>query len=267
MPEAKRCPYCAEQIHAKAKKCKHCGEFLDEALRKNASQKAYNPGVAAVLSFFLPGAGQIYKGQIGVGLGWLAGVGIGYLLFFFPGVVLHIVCIVNAYQSPANNQTKKPSAAAWIVVAVIAGVFGIGVIAILTSIVIVAINPTKQLSEARNAQRRADVNTILNATYQYAIDHDGSFTHGHSEQLSARATEICNTGNQIEITDEIPVNCTDMIDLSDLTNDGMYLIAIPADPQTADDRSTKYTINKNPDGTLTVAAPNAENGIPIAVTR
>ena len=27
--ETKRCPYCAEEILAIAKKCKHCGEFLD----------------------------------------------------------------------------------------------------------------------------------------------------------------------------------------------------------------------------------------------
>lgn len=30
--QAKKCPYCSEEILATAKKCKHCGEFLDKEL-------------------------------------------------------------------------------------------------------------------------------------------------------------------------------------------------------------------------------------------
>lgn len=35
-PETKDCPYCSEQILAKAKKCKHCGEILDASLQKQS---------------------------------------------------------------------------------------------------------------------------------------------------------------------------------------------------------------------------------------
>lgn len=61
--------------------------------------QAPNPGVAAVLSFFIPGLGQIYRGKIGKGLLWLLIVPIGYVMLIVPGLVLHVVCIVNAYSS------------------------------------------------------------------------------------------------------------------------------------------------------------------------
>jgi TM2 domain-containing membrane protein YozV len=107
-----RCPYCAETISAAARKCKHCGEFLDQALRQERvptpviqqPQKAWNPGAAAVLSLVLPGAGQMYKGSIGVGLCWLVGVACGYGLFIVPGIVLHIACVYNAYSYDPNKK-------------------------------------------------------------------------------------------------------------------------------------------------------------------
>ena len=53
-------------------------------------------GVAAVLSFFVPGAGQIYKGQVINGIVWLIAVVIGYFCLIIPGLVLHLLCILGA---------------------------------------------------------------------------------------------------------------------------------------------------------------------------
>lgn len=47
----------------------------------------------------------------------------------------------------------------------------IGIVAILMSIVLVALNPEKQFRSAREAKRMADVSVILDATSQYLIDH------------------------------------------------------------------------------------------------
>src|SRR3990170_4580111 len=43
----------------------------------------------------------------------------------------------------------------------------IGVLTILLAIVLVAINPARQFSQANDTQRRSDVNAILNAIHQY----------------------------------------------------------------------------------------------------
>jgi TM2 domain-containing membrane protein YozV len=113
-----KCPYCAEVIAAAAKKCKHCGEFLDQTLRQERAaspvpqQKTWNPGTAAVLSFVIPGTGQMYKGRILAGLVWLFGVGVGYVAFVVPGVILHIACVYNAYSyDPIKAKDAKPPTA------------------------------------------------------------------------------------------------------------------------------------------------------------
>src|SRR5438067_441365 len=52
----------------------------------------------------------------------------------------------------------------------------IGIIAILASVVIVALNPARQFAQARDTQRSANVNAILNAIGQNVADHKGVWT-------------------------------------------------------------------------------------------
>ena len=106
------CPFCSEAISATARKCKHCGEILDAELRQTRTpvaapqRQAWNPGAAAVLSFFIPGLGQMYKGQIGEGIGWLISTLVGYVLLIVPGLIIHIACVYKAY-SDIPGQTKQ----------------------------------------------------------------------------------------------------------------------------------------------------------------
>jgi type IV pilus assembly protein PilA len=130
----------------------------------------------------------------------------------------------------------------------------IGIIAILAAVVIVAINPTKQLADARNAQRRSDVNTILNAVYQYALDNNGNIP----STITTVATRICKSG--------VNVSCGGGINLNMLT--GAYVVALPSDPQSSTATGTNYLISKNASTSrITVSAPGAENSVTITVTR
>ena len=130
----------------------------------------------------------------------------------------------------------------------------VAAIAILAGIVIVAINPGKQLGDTRNAQRRSDVTTLLNAAYQYSIDNNGVLPAG----ITASSTEICATG---------AASCAGLIDLSVLTTNGKYLVGIPQDPQKVTANGNGYFISKSVYGRITVTAPLAEQGAVITVTR
>ncbi len=117
------CVFCGEPVKENAKKCRHCGEILDVTLRaanERSSQFAapavapihisnvvqqttvvhrgerWNRGIAMLLSFFIPGLGQLYKGQPINGAVWFVLVVIGYIALIIPGVILHFCCIIGA---------------------------------------------------------------------------------------------------------------------------------------------------------------------------
>jgi TM2 domain-containing membrane protein YozV len=58
-----------------------------------------NAGVAAILSFFFPGSGQVYNGETGKGIGILIGTIIGYFIFVIPGVIVWLYGLYDAYTT------------------------------------------------------------------------------------------------------------------------------------------------------------------------
>lgn len=133
----------------------------------------------------------------------------------------------------------------------------VAIIAILAGIVIIAINPGKNLGDSRNSQRSADVNTIISAVYQYSIDNNGALPAG----ITTTSTEICATG---------AASCTGLVDLAVLTTAGKYVVSVPKDPQCATVCATNgagYKISKDANGRLTVVATYAEQSKTISVTK
>lgn len=106
------------------------------------------------------------------------------------------------------------------------------------------------VGEQRDAQRRADVNAILNAVYQYTIDNNGKYP----ASIPAASTKICA---------DSATNCKGALDFSPLR--GTYLVRIPKDPS-YDGQDSGYTIQLV-NGKLTVSAPHTEGSTPITVIR
>ncbi len=140
----------------------------------------------------------------------------------------------------------------------------VAAIGILAGIVIIAINPSKQLGDTNNAQRQIDTNTIINAIYQYALDNNGSFPAsidsvvGTSQVLGTAGTgcdSVCGATTTVAA-------CLDLSDVLVPT----YIVGIPTDPQGAAS-STDYYINKGDNNRLTVGACNPQESAVIEVTR
>lgn len=104
----------------------------------------------------------------------------------------------------------------------------IAIIAILAGVVIVAINPAKQLADANNTQRSNDVKALYDALQQYAIDNDDYPAGIRSLNKSEDAWYwICDTGSMTSA--EVGENyCEDLVNLSVLVP--KYISKIPVDP-------------------------------------
>jgi len=138
----------------------------------------------------------------------------------------------------------------------------IAIIAVLATVVFVALNPTKRLSDSRNARRYSDVETILTAIHEYAIDNGGSLPTGINateKQLGScltGGTALCSTAQ------------TACLDLSGGTLLGKYLKTIPDDPnQTVGTTTTGYSVVSDTNGIVTVKACSAESGVTITASR
>lgn len=52
--------------------------------------------LAAVWSMMLPGLGQLMKGRVLPGILWALFTASGYFAYFWPGLILHLFCVLDA---------------------------------------------------------------------------------------------------------------------------------------------------------------------------
>lgn len=141
----------------------------------------------------------------------------------------------------------------------------VAVIAILASIVIVAINPPKQLGDTRNVQRRSDIRAILDAVHQYGIANNGSFPADiDSLPATAQVLGTSTTGCDATCTAQTTtIACVNLVGYLVPT----YISSIPFDSSSGGAGNTDYYINKDINGRITVGACDPEQSATISLTR
>lgn len=126
----------------------------------------------------------------------------------------------------------------------------IAAIGILAAIVIIAINPTRQLAQVRNTTRTSDVNTLSKGLDQYLIDQGG-----YPSSITGSPQEICA---------QDAADCTGLLDIqSELVPD--YMASIPQDPQTTGNGSGYEVSINSTNGKVSVNAISSELEQTIAI--
>lgn len=92
------CKNCGAEIDDKAEICPKCGvrvKPISISIEKKSS------GIAAIASFFVPGLGQIYNGEIGKGIMYIIiGIVFALMMFVLIGFILYpLFWIYNIYDA------------------------------------------------------------------------------------------------------------------------------------------------------------------------
>ncbi|MBI4065310.1 type II secretion system protein [Candidatus Gottesmanbacteria bacterium] len=125
----------------------------------------------------------------------------------------------------------------------------IGIIGILAAVVLVAVNPGRQFSSARDAQRRSDLYSMTNAIYQYAAENNGNLPVA----ITTSPTHVGTGGGLVNLsTTLVPT----------------YIASMPKDPTNGTDADTQYTVYKDANGRVVATASSELNvGTVIQVIR
>ena len=132
----------------------------------------------------------------------------------------------------------------------------IGMIAVLATIVIIAINPARQFAASRNTQRLSNVNAILNAIGENIADNHGLFNC--PAQPTTTPADIKSGAGNMDIMPCLVPN---------------YLSSVLYDPKYGSDADgtssydTDYFVSQDGAGRVAVKAQGQELDQDISVTR
>ena len=162
-------------------------------------------------------------------------------------------------EIPAKNSPSSKRSKGFTLIEVL---MVIGIIAVLASVVLVAVNPARQFKLARDSQRVSNLNAILNALGQNMAENKGNLVCNGVHTFVLNPNMVMGSGaGQFDVYPCIvPV----------------YMSLLPFDPSTAGahftsptDYNTQYTITMDddePNGRIKITA-NSELQGEISVTR
>lgn len=140
-----------------------------------------------------------------------------------------------------------------------------GILSLLMSISLTAINPSKQLSAAQNVQIQANESAMIDAIYLYEASNGGNEPPSISSVRTTPEPLAVNIPGAINV-------CSDLVP--------NYLVALPIDPLTGNlgggsspcqaattAYDTGFTISQSSDGHITIAALGYGSAGTISVTR
>ncbi len=92
------CKNCGAEIDEKAEICPRCGVRVKPV---PISTEKKSSGIAAIASFFIPGLGQIYNGEIGKGILFIIFSFIFFILIFIGIglILLPLFWVYNIYDA------------------------------------------------------------------------------------------------------------------------------------------------------------------------
>lgn len=139
----------------------------------------------------------------------------------------------------------------------------IGIIAALTTVVFVSINPAERFKDARDARRVTDADTILSAVTQYIVDSNGSLPSGVGTTYSQIGT--CTVGGGTTFCTMLGATAP-CVNIGVALSNNKYLKTNPMDPLNGNAVTTGYAISRDVNNIYTVYACLAE-GTTVSVSR
>jgi prepilin-type N-terminal cleavage/methylation domain-containing protein len=157
----------------------------------------------------------------------------------------------------------------------------VAIIAILASVIFVALNPLQRFQDTRDADRIRDVTTILEAVKIDQIDNGGSYQTTISSLSAGSVYLIVDGSSMVASCDDNNTYCdtnissdSSCVNLSFLKTEG-YLGEIPISPagevvwddgDTSGEKGTGYTLSRSTDNVITVRACESENTTEISTS-